>query len=219
MSIEARLSAAEAGLVAAATRLTEATVADGRLSVDGDALTPARLERVASDAAGDDATATVETRTDALRPDDPIVVTIHPDGAAPLSRTFVVDGSGGWTRRAAVAVGMAHDAVRRVAEPGVPARRIVDEAIAELGAYGLAAGEGPVAHGIGSSIDFESDASLEDGVQFALDPTGRDPDPEMDRGRVRIGGWYTITGSGCRALHDLPTSLSPDAYTESRTSS
>jgi hypothetical protein len=29
---------------------------------------------------------------------------------------------------------------------------------------------------------------------------------------VRIGGWYTLTDAGCRALGDLPTSLSPDAY-------
>lgn len=213
------LSAAERGVVAAATRLSEAAVVDGHLHVDGTPLTPSRLERVASDAAGDDATVTVEARTGACRPDDPVVVAVHPDGAAPLSRTFVVDGSGGWTRRAAVAVEMAHDAVRRVAEPAVPARRIVDEAIAELGAYGLAAGEGAVAHGIGTRIDFESDASLDAGTRFALDPVARDPDPDTERGIVRIGGWYAITESGCRALSDLPTSLSPAAYREYRKSS
>lgn len=210
--VEAALSTAERGIAAAAGRLTEATAVDGRLSVEGDFLTPTCLERVASDASGDDATTTVETRTDALRPDDPIIVTIHPDGAAPLSRTFVVDGSGGWTRRAAVAVEMAHDAVRRVAEPGVPARRVVDEAIAELGAYGLAAGAGPVVHGIDAPIDVEGDATLDAGTRFALDPAARDPDPETDRGIVRIGGWYVVTDEGCRALSDLPTSLSPHAY-------
>ncbi|WP_187347727.1 M24 family metallopeptidase [Haloplanus rubicundus] len=207
--VEAALSAAETGFVAAAAHLTATTVVDGRLHRDGDPLTPAELERVASDAA--EAAVTVETR-DGLRPDDPVVVAVHPEGAAPLARTFVVDGTGGWTRRAAVAVGMAHDAVRRVAEPDVPARRLVDEAIAELGAYGLAAGEGAVVHGLDTPIDGGSDAPLDAGTRFALDPAARDPDPEIGRGLVRIGGWYTITDSGCRALSDLPTSLSPADY-------
>jgi Xaa-Pro aminopeptidase len=210
VSVGRALSTAESGLVAAATHLTAATTVDGRLHHDGDPLTPAALERVASDAAGD-AAVTVETRGD-LRPDDPLVVAVRPDGAAPLARTFVVDGTGGWTRRAAVAVGMAHDAVRRVAEPGVPARRLVDEAVAELGAYGLATGEGAVVHGIGTPIDRESDEPLSAGQRFALDPAARDPDPETDRGTVRIGGWYTITESGCRPLSDLSTSLSPADY-------
>jgi Xaa-Pro aminopeptidase len=206
------LSAAERGLVAAATRLAEVTAVDGRLHADGTPLTPPALERVASDAAGEEATAVVDIRDDHLHPDDPVVVVVDPAGAAPLARTFVVDGTGGWTRRAAVAVGMAHDAVRRVAKPGVPAGRIVDEAIAELGAYGLATGEGAIAHGLGDRVDIEGDTPLERGTQFALDPVARDPDPETDRGRVRIGGWYAVADEGCRALSDLPTSLSPDAY-------
>ncbi|WP_049937424.1 M24 family metallopeptidase [Haloplanus natans] len=211
MSSEAALAAAERGLVAAATRLAEATVVDDRLHV-GDPLTPSVLERVASAAAGDDATVTVETRAGVLPPDDPVVVAVDPADAAPLARTFVVDGAGGWTRRAAVAVGMAHDAVRRVVEPGVPARRVVDEAVAELGAYGLATADGPVAHGIGTSIDFSGDTPLDAGTRFALDPAARDPDPDTDRGRVRIGGWYVVTDDGCRVSSDLPTSLSPAAY-------
>ena len=210
MSVETALSAAESGLVAAAVHLTETTVVDGRLGRDGDPLTTAALERVVGAAAGD-AAVTVGTR-DGLRPDDPVVVAVAPDGAAPLARTFVVAGSGGWTRRAAVAVGMAHDAVRRVVEPGVPARRVVDEAVAELGAYGLAPADGPVAHGIGTDIDFSADAPLDAGTRFALDPAARDPDPDADRGRVRIGGWYVVTDDGCRASGDLSTSLSPAAY-------
>jgi len=212
VSSEAALAAAERGLVAVATRLVEATVVDDRLHADGDPLTPTALDRVASAAVGEDATVTVETRADVLRPDDPVVVAVDPAGAAPLARTFVVDGTGGWTRRAAVAVGMAHDAVRRVVEPGVPARRVVDEAVAELGAYGLAAADGPVAHGIGTAVDFSGDAPLDAGTRFALDPVARDQDPDADRGHVRIGGWYVVTDDGCRASSDLPTSLSPDAY-------
>lgn len=215
MSVEAALSAAESGLVAVANRLADATVVDGQLRADGDPLTPADLEGVADAAAGGDGTASVATRDGTLRAGTPISVVLDPrvDGAAtPLARTFVVDGSGGWERRAAVAVEMAHDAVRRVAEPGVPARRLVDEAVAELGAYGLATGDGAVARGIGTDIDVSTDASLAAGQRFVLDPTARDPDPEADRGRIRIGGWYAITDDGCRALGDLPTSLSPDVY-------
>ena len=214
MSVEAALASAESGLVAAAARLADAAVVDGRLSVDGDPLTAARLEDAASEAAGGVA-ATIETRQGTLRAGEPIGITLgpHVDGAiAPLSRTLVVDASGGWERRAAVAVEMAHDAVRRVAEPGVPARRIVDEAVAELGAYGLAVDDGAVAHGIGVDIDFSTDAQLDAGQRFALDPAARDPDPETDRGRIRIGGWYVLTESDCRPLSQLPTSLSPDAY-------
>jgi Xaa-Pro aminopeptidase len=114
---------------------------------------------------------------------------------------------------------MAHDAVRRVAEPGVSARRLVDEAIAELGAYGLAAAEGTVVHGIGTRLDVEGDASLDAGTRFALDPAARDPDPDAERGVVRMGDWYVVTDSGCRALSDAPTSLSPTPYSEHRTSS
>jgi len=209
-AVAAALSTAETGLAAVATRLDDATLAG---DAAGDPLTPSRLERVASEAVEGAATTTVETRDGACRPDDPVVVAVEPRGVGvPLSRTFVVDGTGGWTRRAAVAVEMAHDAVSRVAEPGVPARRIVDEAVAELGAYGLAAGEGPVATGIGTVIDFSSDAPLERGTRFALDPAARDPDPEADRGRVRIGGWYAITDDGCRTLDELSASLSPGAY-------
>ncbi|MFC7172609.1 M24 family metallopeptidase [Haloplanus litoreus] len=162
-----------------------------------------------------DAAPRIETRDDTLRPGDPLVVALDPlvgDVAGPCSRTFVVDGGGGWERRAAVAVEMAHDAVSRVAEPGLPARRIVDEAVAELGAYGLGTAETPVARAVGDPVDFSADTPLEVGQVFALAPAAVDPDPETDRGQVRIGTCYVITESGCRALGDLPASLSPGAY-------
>jgi Xaa-Pro aminopeptidase len=215
VNVEAAQSAAESGLIAVATRLDEATVVDERLHADGDSLTPTVLETVGDDAAGLTDATTVATGNGTLRAGEPIVVAVtpHVDGSAtPLARTFVVDGSGGWERRAAVAVEMAHDAVRRTAEPGVPARRIVDEAIAELGAYGLAVGDEAVARGIGAGIDFSTDDPLDAGQRFVLDPSARDPAPETDRGRVRFGEWYALTESGCRRLGTLPTSLSPDAY-------
>ncbi|AZH26884.1 M24 family metallopeptidase [Haloplanus aerogenes] len=212
MSVEVALPAAESGLVAVADRLAAATVVDGRLRVDGDPLMAAVLDGVVNEAA-DDLTAIVGTHDGPLRAGVPIVVAVDPrvdDASTPLARTFVVDGSGGWERRAAVAVEMAHDAVRRVAEPGVPARRIVDEAVAELAAYGLGTGEGAVARGLGTDIDFSTDTSLAAGQRFVLDPTAVAPD--ADRGAVRIGAWYAVTDEGCRRLGDLPTSLSPDAY-------
>jgi hypothetical protein len=105
-----------------------------------------------------------------------------------------VDGTGGWDRRAAVAVGMAHDAVRRIVEPELPARRVVDEAVAELGAYGLAAADSgpPVARPVGGpGPDFGTDAPL---------------------AAVRVGSCYAVTEAGCRPLGSAPTSLSPAAY-------
>jgi Xaa-Pro aminopeptidase len=211
VNVEAARSTAESGLIAVATRLDEATVVDRGLYAGGDPLTPGRLE-VAGDDAADAIETTVESRGGTLRAGEPIVVAVDPHVGGALARTFVVDGSGGWERRAAVAVEMAHDAVRRVAEPGVPARRVVDEVIAELGAYGLAPGEGDVARGLGTDLDFSAGTPLEAGQRFVLDPTARDPDHGTDRGRVRIGGWYAVTESGCRSLGEFPTSLSPDAY-------
>lgn len=216
---ERALSPTATGLRAAATRLDAATVLEGRLHVDGAPLTAERLtlavEAAVADAGGEDVDVCIGPCGDGLRPDDPVVVVLRPaaPAAAPLARTFVVDGGGGWDRRAAVAVGMVHDAVTRVAEPGRPAGRLVDEAVAELGAYGLAPAETPtVWTAAGDPIDRSEEASLAAGDVFALDPTAVDPDPDADRGRIRIGRYYTVTGSGCRALGDLPTSLLPGAY-------
>ncbi|WP_248895243.1 M24 family metallopeptidase [Haloplanus halobius] len=217
---EPALAAASAGVVAVATRLADATVTDDRLhDAESDPLTAADLERVADAAVarhgGDAADTTVEP-AGTLRAGTPIMVSLTPrvDGVTtPLSRTFVVDGAGGWERRAAVAVGMAHDAVRRVVEPTLPARRVVEEAVAELGAYGLTAA-GDVARGVrvadGDPPDFSTDDSLAAGQVFALAPTATAPAP--DHGHVRIGTCYAVTESGCRVLDATPTSLSPVAY-------
>nr|WP_305882778.1 M24 family metallopeptidase [Haloplanus ruber] len=216
--VEHRLSTAAAGIRAVAGRLDAATAVDGRLHADDTPLTAAALTAAADAAVTDAGGAGVDLSVtpDTLRAGEPVVVALHPrdDGvAAPWARTFVVDGGGGWERRAAVAVEMAHDAVTRVAEPGVPVRRIVDEAVAELGAYGLAPTEDPVARtAAGDPLDRSDDASLATGQVFALDPTAVDPDPAADRGRVRIGRYYAVTESGCRALASLPMSLSPGAY-------
>ena len=218
-AVERALAPASAGVVAAAAALAGATPVDGRLCVDDAPLTATRLEAVAADgvcrAGGDPSGATAVEPRGELRAGQPVIVALEPRVSGvggPLSRTFVVDGDGGWERRAAVAVGMAHDAVRRVAEPGLPARRVVDEAVAELGAYGLAT-DGAVARSIGGTdVDFSTDDALIAGDVFVLDPVATDPDPGTDRGRIRIGTCYAATESGCRPLGATPTSLSPGAY-------
>jgi Xaa-Pro aminopeptidase len=219
--VERAVATAADGVVAVAERLAAATATNGSLRKAGEVLTAESLERVADDAVdaagGEPGDRTrVITRTDAVRPDEPIEVTLEPrlgGVTAHCSRTFVVDGSGGWTRRAAVGVEMAHDAVARVVEPGVPARRVIDEAVAELGAYGLGTAEGVVARAVGGAdVEFPSDASLAAGQTFALTPAAVDPAPDTDRGRIRIGTCYLVTDAGCRALSSLPTSLAPDAY-------
>ena len=214
---ERALSTVAAGHRAVATRLDGATVVDGRLRADGDPLTAERLATAAEAAvaeAGGDADTRVRPSGDRIRPGEPVVVAVRPAAlGAPVARTFVVDGGGGWDRRAAVAVEMAHDAVSRVAEPGRPAGRLVDEAVAELGAYGLTPTDDPVARTVaGDPIDRSDETPLAAGQVFVLDPTAVDPDPAADRGRIRIGAFYVVTESGCRVLGDLPTSLSPDAY-------
>ena len=214
---ERALSTVAAGHRAAAIRLDEATAVDGRLRADGEPLTAERLATVAEAAvseAGGEADARVRPSGEDLRPGEPVVVALRSAAlGAPIARTFVVDGGGGWDRRAAVAVEMAHDAVSRVAESGRPAGRLVDEAVAELGAYGLAPGETPVARtAAGDPIDRSDETSLAAGQVFVLDPAAVDPDPAADRGRIRIGRYYVVTESGCRALAPLPTSLSPGAY-------
>jgi Xaa-Pro aminopeptidase len=223
VGVERALPVAEAGVAAVASRLAEATAVDGPLVDAGrDRLSTADLV-AAADAAmerrgGDPAGATTVDVRDGLRADEPVVVAVAPrvDGRpGPLARTLVVDGTGGWDRRAAVAVGMAHDAVRRIVEPELPARRVVDEAVAELGAYGLAAADSgpPVARPVGASApDFGTDAPLAAGQVFALDPAVTPVDPDEERGPVRVGSCYAVTDAGCRPLGSAPTSLSPAAY-------
>lgn len=223
--VERALSVAAAGVAAAAARLSGASLTGTHPQPDGDPDDPpsaadveAAADMAIEEAGGDPAGNTHVVARGAIRSGDPIVVAAAPrvDGnPGPLSRTLVVDGGGGWNRRAAVAVEMAHDAVRRAVEPGVPARRVVDEAVAELGAYGLAtASEGPpVARPVrGPTVDFETDASLAAGTVFALDPAATPADPGEDRGSVRVGSCYVVTEEGCRPLESTPTSLSPAAY-------
>ncbi|SIR67260.1 M24 family metallopeptidase [Natronorubrum thiooxidans] len=122
--IEATQTAAAAGIRHAASLLADATVDEGRLVVDGKALTPGRLRTVIDEAivsagafpAGntvvnpdpDHRPSSRDAAAEALRPGEPIVLETAPRGPAGyhggLVRTFVVDGDGGRERRAHVGV-------------------------------------------------------------------------------------------------------------------
>ncbi|MFC4439419.1 MULTISPECIES: M24 family metallopeptidase [Natrialbaceae] len=112
--IETAQAAASAGVRRAASMLTNATVVDGRLTVDGERLTDSRLRTAVDEAvvsagalpAGNTAVSTATA--DAIRPDDSIVLEVAPREPGGyhggLVRTFVVDGDGGRERRAHIGV-------------------------------------------------------------------------------------------------------------------
>lgn len=185
-------AAATAGVARAAAVLDEAAVDGDRLRWQGVPLTAERLRRAVDaelaregvSAAGNTVVAAgppsaarrvVDDPDDghALAPGTPVRVEVSPRGPAgyhgDCARTYVVGGDGGWERRAHVAVEAARRNALAVAGPGVPARRVREEARAELVAHGFAVEDaGPPAPRDGDS-----------------DP---DPDPDRDRGRRRALG-------------------------------
>ncbi|WP_339102311.1 M24 family metallopeptidase [Haloterrigena salinisoli] len=120
--IAAAQTAAAAGIRRAAALLADATVADGRLAADGEAVTPAHLRTVIDEgvvAAGafpagntvvnpdpGHAPSSRDAADEPLRPAEPIVLETAPRGPdgyhGGLVRTLVVDGDGGRERRAHV---------------------------------------------------------------------------------------------------------------------
>ncbi|TKX85785.1 M24 family metallopeptidase, partial [Halorubrum sp. SS5] len=97
---------------------------------------------------------------DPIRPGETVLLDVSPRGPdgyyGDVTRTFVVDGDGGWERRAYVAVEAAREAALDEVEPGVPAKTVHGEAAAELAAYGFDpnAGEGEAGftHGTGHGV-------------------------------------------------------------------
>nr|WP_233710680.1 M24 family metallopeptidase [Natronococcus pandeyae] len=108
-------TAATAGVRRAASLLTNATIVDGRLTIDGETLTAPRLRTAIDEAvvsagalpAGNTAVS-IDARDDAIRPDDSVVLEVAPRESGGyhggLVRTFVVDSDGGRERRAHVGV-------------------------------------------------------------------------------------------------------------------
>ncbi|WP_135533839.1 M24 family metallopeptidase [Halostella pelagica] len=227
-----RTAAAQAAAVAGVERAREllrtATVADGRLWRDGsDEPVTTRTLREAIDAAvrSNGACPGVESRVvlgpeaddpgDRIEPGETVVVRVAPRepggyyGA--LARTFVVEGEGGWERRAQLAVERALDSALRELEAGVPASTIREEVMVECGAYGFADDALPetAGHGVGLAPrerpDLRSDDPLPAGTVLAISPAVTDP----DGGEVALTDLVAVTEDGYESLATTERSLRP----------
>jgi Xaa-Pro aminopeptidase len=159
--------------------------------------------------AGVDAT----PRSDAaIRPGEPVVVALAPrdrDGYhGRVVRTLVVDGDGGWTRRAQLAADGAVDAALAELEPGVDLDAVEREGAAEVSAYGF---DDPAStfdgHGVGlerRERPLGGDEQVPEGAVVALDATVSGPD-----GVVRVADLAVVTDDGAERLGTASRSLSP----------
>ena len=210
--------------------------ADGELRWNDDPLTTERLRRsinatLAShgvrDAgntvigAGPSAADLHYVGTDPICAGETVLIDLSPRGPdgyyGDLTRTFVVDGDGGWSRRAYVAVEAARKAALAEIEPGVTAATVHEEAAAELGAYGFdpAADEGEsgfthgTGHGVGVSLhespSLSSDAELRPGHVVTVEPGVYDP----ATGGVRLEDIVVVTEDEYEVLAEYPFGTTP----------
>lgn len=229
-------TATTAGVDATTELLSAARVgADGRLRVGAndaadERLTPASLRRrLAVTLAGEDVDAD-DTRVfapgtdldDPLAAGRPVVVDCRPRGPAGVrlraAWTLVVDGEGGWDRRAHVALRAAHRAGRNRLTAAVEgetttAGSVAGEVRAELTAYGF---ENPTVavHGVGLAAR----ESPRDGDELAAGQAvvvaarvGRDGDgtaSDEERADALVRAEPYLLTDGVERLVDLPTSLS-----------
>ena len=157
-----------------------------------------------------------------IRPGAPVVVSITPRGPSGyhgrLTRTFVVDGDGGWDRRAYVAVEAAQAAALAEITPGTVAGTVHEEAAAEVAAYGFdptadRAEPGHI-HDTGSGIGLSArelpsltgDTTLRPGHTLAVEPGVSDP----AHGGVRLGDVVVVTDTGVERLVEYPLGTTPE---------
>ncbi|WP_424014009.1 M24 family metallopeptidase [Halorubrum xinjiangense] len=233
---------AESGVVAA----DDESAADDRSSDDrrpplrweGEPLTTERLRREVNQAlaargvrdagntvigAGPSAADLHYVGDDPIRPGETVLLDISPRGPdgyyGDVTRTFVVDGDGGWERRAYVAVEAAREAALDEVEPGVPAKTVHGEAAAELTAYGFEpnAGEGEAGfthgtgHGVGVSLhegpSLSGAGELRPGHVVTVEPGVYDPDV----GGVRLEDLILVTDDGYEILAEYPFGIVPES--------
>ena len=160
---------------------------------------------------------------DPIRPGETVLLDVSPRGPdgyyGDVTRTFVVDGDGGWERRAYVAVEAAREAALAEVEAGVPAKTVHGEAAAELTAYGFDpnAGEGETGfthgtgHGVGVSLHESPSLSgageLRPGHVVTIEPGVYDPAV----GGVRLEDTVVVTEEGYELLAEYPFGIVPQA--------
>ena len=156
-----------------------------------------------------------------VRPGTPVVVSITPRGPSGyhgrLTRTFVVDGDGGWDRRAYVAVEAAQAAALAEVTPGTVAAAVGEEAAAEIAAYGFDPAadrtEPDYVHDAGGGIGLSareppslaSDSVLRAGHTLAVEPGVSHP----AHGGVRLGDVVVVTDDGAERLVEYPFGTTP----------
>lgn len=159
------------------------------------------------------------TGLDGIAPGETVLLDVSPRGPlgyyGDVTRTYVVDGDGGWERRAYVAVEAAREAALAEIEAGVPAKTVHEEAAAELAAYGFRVDSTEVGfthgvgHGVGVSLhedpSLRSGEPLRAGQVVTVEPGVYDP----DRGGVRLEDLVLVTADGYELLHDYPRSITP----------
>ena len=158
---------------------------------------------------------------DPIRPGETVLIDISPRGPdgyhGDLTRTFVVEGDGGWERRAYLAVESAREVALGEIEPGATAASVHGEAAAELTAYGFDpnAGEGEVGfthgtgHGVGVSLHESPSLSgageLRPGHVVTVEPGVYDPEV----GGVRLEDLVVVTDDGYEVLAEYPFGIVP----------
>ena len=160
---------------------------------------------------------------EAIRAGETVIVSVSPRGPdgyyGDLTRTFVVDGDGGWERRAYVAVESAREAAIAEIEPDVPGKTVRGEATAELAAYGFdpnADAGGPAfGRGTGRGVGVsrrESPAlsgagTLRSGTVVTVGAEVSDP----GAGAVRLTDLVVVTDEGCEVLATYPFGIVPES--------
>lgn len=218
--IEYAQEAAAAGVERAAAVLDRAAVADGRLDAGGTAVTPTRLRREVDEAivtagafpVGNTAILADADRDEPLVPGEPIVVepaSVEPGGYhGGLARTLVVDGDGGWERRAHVAVESALRSAATMLEAGDATVAAVEtELAAETRSFGFGEGVSASVYGVGLARrerPDEPDDGIDAGAVVRLEAAVRD-----DGRTVRLADLLERRDGDARWLSRLSRSLDP----------
>lgn len=226
--------AAAAGMDRARELLAATDRSGDRLLWDGDVLTTGRLRGAIDEAiaaAGGLPCGTTRIGVDgppeSVRADVPIppntTITVSLSPREPggyhghLTRTLVVDGDGGWDRRAHVAVTNARSAALATldAGAGVTTGELHRELVAELGAYGFdpAPDTGDVIANLGYGVGLDPQeppsvdgtAELAAGTVLAIRPGLA----TAEHGYVALGDVVVVEDGGARTLVEYPLSMEP----------
>lgn len=225
---------ATAGMNRTREVLAAAERSGDRLLWDGDVLTSARLRAAIDEAvaaAGGLACGTTRIGVDGppeppqsevpVRSNTTVTVSLTPGELGGyhghLTRTLVVDGDGGWERRAHVAVTNARSAALATldAGAGVTTGELHRELVAELGAYGFdpSPDSGDVIANLGHGVGLDpreppavdGTAELGAGTVLAIRPGLSTP----EHGYVALGDVVVVEAEGVRPLVEYPLSMDP----------